>query len=79
MTKGDEIRYSFFLERLEICEKIKKAALDNGAEAIDEILGYAHNPEENNDTIEKRLDAALSEASIKEIHALYHKWCNSVS
>lgn len=78
MTKGDEIRYSFFLERLEICEKIKKAALDNGAEAIDEILGYAHNPEEDNDTIEKRLDMALSKASTKEIHTLYHKWCNSI-
>lgn len=79
MTKGDETMYSFFLERMEICEEIKKAALDNGAEAIDEILGYEHNPKEDNNTIEKRLDMALSEANIKEIHALYHKWCNSVS
>lgn len=79
MTKADETNYSLHLEKLEICEEIKKAAFDNGVEAIDEILGYEHDPEEDNDTTEKRLDMALSEASTEEIHALYQKWCNSVS
>lgn len=34
ITKGDETMYSFFLERMEICEEIKKASLDNGAKGF---------------------------------------------
>lgn len=56
-------------------EELKNAAWDNGVEAIDELLGYEHDVEEDPDVTENRMDEALDQMPEEEALELYEKYC----
>ena len=56
-------------------EELKAAAWDNGVEAIDELLGYEHDVEEDPDVTENRMDEALDQMPEEEALELYEKYC----
>ena len=59
-------------------EWLKKAIFDNGVEAIDDLLGYEHDVNEEKDTIENRMDEVLNQMPEEEALAFYTKYCGEV-
>lgn len=56
-------------------EKLKAAVWNCGIEAIDDLLGYEHNVEEDADTTENRMDEALAQMPEEEVQKLFAKYC----
>lgn len=60
----------------EMFEELKAAIWDNGIEALDDLIGYESNPEEDPDVVENRMDIVLDQMSPKEFMKFYNKYCN---
>lgn len=56
-------------------EELKNTAFENGVEAINDLLGYEHNVNEDKSTIESRMDEVLDQIPEEEALALYEKYC----
>ena len=56
-------------------EVLKNAIWDNGVEAIDDLLGYEHDVEEDKDVIEYRMDDVLYQMPEEEVIKFYNKYC----
>lgn len=56
-------------------EELKRALFMRGIKTIEDVLGYEIDAEEEPDTTDNRLDAALGEATEEEITELYNKYC----
>lgn len=60
----------------EMYEELKSAVWDNGVEALDDLLGYESNPEEDPDVVESRMDMVLDQMPPEEFMSFYRKYCN---
>lgn len=60
----------------EMYKELKAAVWDNGVEAIDDLIGYESNPEEDPDVVENRMDMALDQMPPEEFMKLYNRYCN---
>lgn len=60
----------------EMCEELKAAIWDNGIEALDDLIGYESNPEEDPDVVENRMDIVLDQMPPEEFMKFYNKYCN---
>lgn len=60
----------------EMCEELKAAIWDNGIEALDDLIGYKSNPEEDPDVVENRMDIVLDQMPPEEFMKFYNKYCN---
>lgn len=47
----------------------------NGVEAIDDLLGYEHDVEEDSDVTENRMDEVLDQMPEEEVLKFYNKYC----
>ena len=56
-------------------EEIKQSVWMNGTEAIDDLLGYEHDVEEEKDVTDARMDAVLMQMPVEEIEKFYEKYC----
>lgn len=56
-------------------EELINAVWDNGVEAIDDLLGYEHDVEEDSDVTEYRMNEALNQMPEEEAMAFYKKYC----
>lgn len=56
-------------------EELKNAIWDNGVEAIDDLLGYEHDVEEDKDVIENRMDDVLDQMPDDIALIFYNKYC----
>jgi hypothetical protein len=59
----------------EMYEELKREVFMNGLEAIEDLLGYEINPEEDKDVTDRRLDMALEGMSEDEFLEFYNKYC----
>lgn len=59
-----------------IYEEIKNAVWIEGIEAIDDLLGYEHNINEDSAVTESRMDEVLDQMPKEEIMLFYEKYCN---
>lgn len=57
-------------------EELKAAVWDNGVEAIDDLIGYESNPEEDPDVVENRMDMVLDQMPPEEFMKFYNKYCD---
>jgi hypothetical protein len=62
----------------EMYEELKSEIFMGGLETVEDVLNYEINPEEDDDTIDRRLDMALEEMSEDEVLKLYNKYCKDV-
>lgn len=63
----------------EMYEELKNAVWQNGVEAVDDLLGYEHDVEEDSDTTENRMDEVLNQMPEEEALEFYNKYvkeCN---
>lgn len=60
----------------EMYEELKAAVWDNGVEAIDDLIGYESNPEEDPDVVENRMDMVLDQMPPEEFMKFYNKYCD---
>lgn len=60
----------------EMFEELKAAVWNNGVEAIDDLLGYECNPEEDPDVIESRMDMVLDQMPPDVFMDFYNSYCN---
>ena len=58
-------------------ETLKSAIFNHGVEAIDDLLGYEHNVNEDTATIENRMDEVLDQMPEDTALDFYHKYCES--
>ena len=58
-------------------ESLKSAIFNHGVEAIDDLLGYEHNVNEDSATIENRMDEVLDQMPEDIALDFYHKYCES--
>lgn len=56
-------------------EELKNAVWMNGVEAVDDLLGYEHDVEEDRDTTENRMDEVLDQMSEDIALKFYNKYC----
>lgn len=56
-------------------DELKQSVWMNGREAVDDLLGYEHDVEEEKDITEARMDAALTQMPVEKIKKLYTKYC----
>lgn len=61
----------------EMYEELKHELFMNGVEAIDDLLGYEHNVEEDNDVTESRMDEVLEQMPNDIFLEFYNKYCKS--
>lgn len=61
----------------EMYEELKHELFMNGVEAIDDLLGYEHNVEEDNDVTESRMDEVLEQMPNDTFLEFYNKYCKS--
>lgn len=60
----------------EMYQELKSAVWNNGVEAIDDLLGYEHDVEEDNDTIESRMDMVLDQMPPEVFMDFYNRYCD---
>lgn len=60
----------------EMVEELKAAIWDNGIEALDDLIGYESNPEEDPDVVENRMDMVLDQMPPEEFMKFYNKYCD---
>ena len=60
----------------EMYEELKAAIWDNGIEALDDLIGYESNPEEDPDVVENRMDLVLDQMPPEEFMKFYNKYCD---
>lgn len=60
-------------------EELKKAVWESGLEAIEELLGYEINAEEDSDVKENRMDIVLEQMPEKAALSLYKKYCGKTN
>lgn len=60
----------------EMFDELKAAVWNNGVEAIDDLLGYECNPEEDPDVIESRMDMVLDQMPPDVFMDFYNSYCN---
>lgn len=60
----------------EMYEELKSSIWDNGVEAIDDLLGYEHDVEEDSSVTESRMDMVLDQMPIDIFMDFYNKYCN---
>ena len=60
----------------EMYEELKSSIWDNGVEAIDDLLGYEHDVEEDSSITESRMDVVLDQMPIDIFMDLYNKYCD---
>lgn len=58
----------------EMYEELKNAVWQNGVEAVDDLLGYEHDVEEDSDTTENRMDEVLNQMPEEEALEFYNKY-----
>lgn len=59
----------------EMEEELKHEIFMNGVEAIDDLLGYEHDVEEDNDVTESRMNEVLAQMPDDEFLMFYNKYC----
>ena len=59
----------------EMYDELKETVWDSGVEAIDELLGYEHDVNEDKDVTDARMDEALDQMPEKEALSLWDKYC----
>lgn len=57
-------------------EELKSAVFDHGVEAIDDLLGYEHNHNENAAAVRDRMDDILDQMPEDIALEFYYKYCN---
>lgn len=65
----------FIMMNKKMYEELKNAVWDNGVEAIDDLLGYEHDVEEDSDVTENRMDEALDQMPEEDALEFYNKYC----
>ena len=61
----------------EMYEELKKAVWNSGVEAIDDLLGYEHDVEEDSSVTEYRIDEVLDQMPEDIILEFYNKYCKN--
>ena len=59
----------------EMCEELKNAILYNGTEALDDLLGYERDIEEDPDVTAYRIDLVLDSMPEEDRVEFYNKYC----
>lgn len=57
-------------------EELKSAVWNNGVEAIDDLLGYEHDVEEDSSVTESRMDMVLDQMPMDIFMDFYNKYCD---
>lgn len=60
----------------EMYEELKTAVWNCGVEAIDDLVGYEHDVNEDSSVTECRMDMVLDQMPPEEFMDFYHKYCS---
>ena len=61
----------------EMYEELKNAVWNSGVEAIDDLLGYEHDVEEDSSVTEDRIDEVLDQMPEDITLEFYNKYCKN--